>query len=166
MVDRDRSVLWWLYAGRYKHCGSPRISGAGVDFCRCRDCDRYLFQNAHPKGIRDCRLFGSYFDRAHGLGLLLNLGIRLGSWSINDMAIIGNAHRRSGNRTADGSKPKEKSLPTSTSRPSGGYKSERRIIVSGNSQPCLLSRLTVAPLFLTSRSACSSWRAVGTSRLL
>jgi hypothetical protein len=65
-------------ARRYRHCRGFRISDTGVGFCGCSDCDGRPLQIALQKSVRSRRLFGPHFTRARGMGVLLDLGVRVG----------------------------------------------------------------------------------------
>ena len=65
-------------ARRYRHCRDFRIFDIGVGFCRRCDCGGHPLQIAPQKSVRDRRLFGRNFTRACGVGVLLDLGVRLG----------------------------------------------------------------------------------------
>ncbi len=72
------TVLGGRDARRYRHCRGFRISNVGVGFCGRCDCNSRLLQIALQKSVRDSRLFGPHFTRAGGMGVLLDLGVRVG----------------------------------------------------------------------------------------
>jgi len=65
-------------ARRYRHCRGFRISDIGVGFCRRCDCNGRPLQIALQKSVRDRCLLGPHFTRARGVGVLLDLGVRVG----------------------------------------------------------------------------------------
>jgi hypothetical protein len=65
-------------ARRYRYCRDFRISDTGVGFCGCCDRNGHPLQIALQKSVRDCLLFGPYITRARGMGVFLDLGVRVG----------------------------------------------------------------------------------------